>query len=95
MLLLFGIGVALYGLADLTHADPFLAAFAGGVTCATVLAHSGHTADQVGEEVSEATKLLALLVFGALLTQNCWTRSRSAAGFWHCYRWCSYGRSRS
>lgn len=70
ILLLSGIGITIFGLAEITHANVFLAAFVGGVMSATVLPQIHGEADHFGEEVSEAVKLLALLVFGALLTPD-------------------------
>ncbi|WP_141585036.1 sodium:proton antiporter [Actinomadura sp. WMMA1423] len=62
------IGLLVLATAQATHGNLFLAAFAAGVTVATV----GHTHreafEQFGELVAELLKLAALLVFGALLS---------------------------
>jgi sodium/hydrogen antiporter len=60
--------IMLYGLCHLTHANAYLAAFAAGITLATVAPRATHSFEQFGELVSELTKFAAVLVFGALLT---------------------------
>lgn len=67
-LLVLASGLTLFGVAELTHANPYLAAFVGGVTFATVLPDVREAFAELGEQLSEAAKLLALLVFGGLLT---------------------------
>jgi NhaP-type Na+/H+ or K+/H+ antiporter len=67
-LLALAAGISLYGLAELLHANVYLAAFVGGVTFATALPDIEHEFDELGEQLSEAAKLLALLVFATLLT---------------------------
>jgi len=67
-LLALGTGIAIFGIAELVHANPFLAAFAGGVTSASLLPRSPRSSLRLGEDLSEGAKLLAVLVFGALLT---------------------------
>lgn len=62
------IALVLYALCDLTHANPYLAAFAAGITAATVAPNAAHAFEEFGELVSELTKFAAVLVFGALLT---------------------------
>jgi NhaP-type Na+/H+ or K+/H+ antiporter len=62
------LAVVLYGLCNLTHANPYLAAFTAGVTLATVAPRATHAFEEFGELVSELTKFAAVLVFGALLT---------------------------
>ncbi len=62
------IAVVLYALCHLTHANPYLAAFAAGITAATVAPNAAHAFEEFGELVSELTKFAAVLVFGALLT---------------------------
>lgn len=61
-------GLTLYGGAEVAGANPYLAAFVGGVTFATVLPAAEQEFGRLGEQLSEAAKLLALLVFGGLLT---------------------------
>lgn len=67
-LLALATGLVLYGGAELTKANPYLAAFVGGVTFATLLPEAEREFSRLGEQLSEAAKLLALLVFGGLLT---------------------------
>ncbi len=67
-LLALATGISLFGIAELTHANTYLAAFVGGITLATVLPDIEHSFDELGEQLSEAAKLLALLVFAMLLT---------------------------
>lgn len=58
----------LYGLCHLTHANPYLAAFAAGITLATRAPRAAAPFPDFGDLASELTKFAALLVFGALLT---------------------------
>lgn len=67
-LLVLAAGLSLYGLAEALHANPYLAAFVGGVTIATILPDVRESFAELGEQLAEAVKLLALLVFGGLLT---------------------------
>lgn len=62
------VAVVLFGLCHLTHANSYLAAFAAGITLATLAPRATHAFEQFGELVSELTKFAAVLVFGALLT---------------------------
>ncbi|GAA5125641.1 cation:proton antiporter [Pseudonocardia adelaidensis] len=62
------LAIILYGLCHLTHANPYLAAFAAGITLATVAPRATHAFEGFGELISELTKFGAVLVFGALLT---------------------------
>jgi len=62
------IGLLILGLCLTTHANLFLAAFAAGVTVATVGREFRHEYEQLGELVAEQLKLVAILVFGALMT---------------------------
>jgi NhaP-type Na+/H+ or K+/H+ antiporter len=52
----------------LTHANPYLAAFAAGSTLATLDHVAAKHFEPFGELLSELTKFAALLVFGALIT---------------------------
>lgn len=64
----FAIGLIILALASLIHANVYLAAFAGGITIATV---SPETRDQFsvfGERLTELLKLAALFVFGGLIS---------------------------
>jgi sodium/hydrogen antiporter len=62
------IAIAVYGTCHLTHANPYLAAFAAGSTLATLDRVTAETFESFGDLVSELTKFAALLVFGALIT---------------------------
>jgi sodium/hydrogen antiporter len=61
------IGLLVLALGKVTHGNLFLAAFAAGITVATVGAAQREAFEQFGELVAEILKLAALLVFGALL----------------------------
>ncbi|MEU2434323.1 cation:proton antiporter [Streptomyces sp. NPDC007861] len=67
-LLPLAIGVILYGLCHLTHANPYLAAFSAGAVLATVSPDGKAAFEPLGELLAELAKFAALLVFGALLT---------------------------
>lgn len=67
-LLVVSIGLLVLAISSATHANLFLAAFAAGVTVATVGPAFRHEFEQFGELVSELLKLAAILVFGALIT---------------------------
>lgn len=62
------IAVAVYGTCHLTHANPYLAAFAAGSTLATLDRVTAESFEPFGDLLSELTKFAALLVFGALIT---------------------------
>ncbi len=62
------IGLLVLAIGEVTHANLFLAAFAAGITVATVGARQRDTFEEFGELVAEVFKLAALLVFGALIT---------------------------
>lgn len=62
------IGLLVLALGQATHGNLFLAAFAAGVTVATVGPNQRDSFEQFGELVAELLKLAALLVFGALIT---------------------------
>ena len=59
-----------FGVAEVAHLNPFLAAFAAGVTVASSTAESHRAFGQFGELTTELLKLAALLAFGALLAQT-------------------------
>jgi NhaP-type Na+/H+ or K+/H+ antiporter len=61
------IGLLVLALGKTTHGNLFLAAFAAGVTVATVGRTQREAFEQFGELIAEILKLAALLVFGALL----------------------------
>lgn len=62
------IAVMLYAACHLTHANPYLAAFAAGSTIATLDHVAAERFEHFGDLLSEVTKFAALLVFGALIT---------------------------
>lgn len=62
------IGLLVLALAEATHGNLFLAAFAAGVTVASVGDRYKESFEEFGELLAELLKLAALLVFGALLS---------------------------
>ncbi|MEV0068017.1 cation:proton antiporter [Amycolatopsis sp. NPDC050768] len=74
------IAVILYAGCHLTHANPYLAAFAAGSTLATVDKTAAEQFEPLGDLLSEITKFAALLVFGALITPD--RLSHLDAGGW-------------
>lgn len=74
------LGIVIYAVCALTHSNPYLAAFVGGATLATVAPQAEHAFDELGEQLSELVKFAALLVFGALLTPA--LLGRLSAGAW-------------
>lgn len=62
------IGLAVYGLVGVTHANPYLAAFAAGITLASIAPEARDAFREFADLISEITKLLAILIFGALVT---------------------------
>ncbi|MCV7354043.1 cation:proton antiporter [Mycolicibacterium fluoranthenivorans] len=64
------IAVLVYAGCHLTHANPYLAAFAAGSTLATLDHVAAEHFEPFGELLSELTKFAALLVFGALITPD-------------------------
>ncbi|WP_330358213.1 cation:proton antiporter [Streptomyces chartreusis] len=67
-LLPLSIGVILYALCHLTHANPYLAAFSAGAVLTARSAEAKEAFEPLGEALAELAKFTALLVFGALLT---------------------------
>ncbi|MGB8939089.1 MAG: cation:proton antiporter [Streptomyces sp.] len=67
-LLPLAIGVILYALCHLTHANPYLAAFSAGAVLAARSSEAKEAFEPLGESLAELAKFAALLVFGALLT---------------------------
>jgi NhaP-type Na+/H+ or K+/H+ antiporter len=63
----FAIGLLVLAIGKASHGNLFLAAFAAGITVATVGAAQREAFEHFGELISEIFKLAALLVFGALL----------------------------
>lgn len=64
------IGVIVYATCDLTHANPYLAAFAAGSIMASLDRVAAERFEHFGDLLSETTKFAALLVFGALITPD-------------------------
>ncbi|TDC78954.1 cation:proton antiporter [Actinomadura sp. 7K507] len=62
------IGMLVLALSMATHGNLYIAAFAAGVTVATVGDHYKESFEEFGELIAELLKLAALLVFGALLS---------------------------
>ncbi|TDB88980.1 sodium:proton antiporter, partial [Actinomadura sp. KC216] len=62
------IGLLVLALGKATHGNLFLAAFAAGVTVATIGDRHRQAFEEFGGLVAELLKLAALLIFGALLT---------------------------
>ncbi len=63
-----GIAFAVFAVCGLANANNLLAAFAAGVTLATINGELAEAFEQVGEPLSEAVKLATLLVFGATMS---------------------------
>jgi NhaP-type Na+/H+ or K+/H+ antiporter len=66
----FAIGLLVLALCYVTHANPFLAAFAAGSTVSSVSPAARASFEGFGELVAELLKLAALLIFGALLSPD-------------------------
>jgi sodium/hydrogen antiporter len=66
----FAIGLLVLGLASIVHANLFLAAFAAGITVATVSQEVRNAFRRFGELVTELLKLAALFAFGALIAPS-------------------------
>ncbi len=62
------IGLLVLALGRFTHGNLFLAAFAAGITVATIGETQRAAFEEFGELVAELLKLAALLVFGALIS---------------------------
>jgi NhaP-type Na+/H+ or K+/H+ antiporter len=62
------IGLMVLGIASVTHANLFLAAFTAGITIATLAPDVEKSFGEFGELVTELLKLAAILVFGALIS---------------------------
>lgn len=64
----FAIGLLVLGVTSVSGANEFLAAFAAGVTVATLSPQIREAFQLFGELVAELLKLVALLLFGALIS---------------------------
>jgi len=66
----FAIGLLLYELAPILHANIFLAAFTAGVTVTSVAPRVREHFEPSGEAIAEVLKLAVVMVFGSLLTPH-------------------------
>ena len=64
----FAIGLLVLTISSMAHANEFLAAFAAGITVATVGPEVREAFHRFGDLVAELLKLAALLVFGSLIS---------------------------
>ena len=69
----FAIAGMVYVLCHLLHANPFLAAFAAGVTVGSKSPQVAESFHAFGEGIAELLKLGSLLIFGALLSTTLFT----------------------
>ena len=67
---LFSIALILFALTNVTQTNPFLAAFAAGITIASENERVKEQFHRFGEIISELLKLAALLVFGVLISPS-------------------------
>ena len=63
----FAIGLLVFSVAELTHGNPFLAAFTAGITVSTIAPQFRDAFHRFGELIAELLKLAALFLFGALI----------------------------
>ncbi|CAN5626729.1 cation:proton antiporter [soil metagenome] len=66
----FAIGLLVFAVASVTHANLFLSAFTAGVTVASVSPGFRETFEPFGQLISELLKVAAIFVFGALLSPS-------------------------
>ncbi len=66
----FAIGLLVLAISSITHGNEFLAAFAAGITVASIAPEVREAFHHFGELVAELLKLAALLVFGALISPS-------------------------
>jgi sodium/hydrogen antiporter len=64
------VGLIVLSLAELTHANLFLAAFSAGITLASMAPELGDSFHEFGELITELLKLAAIMVFGALISPS-------------------------
>lgn len=64
----FAIGIFVFSAASVTRANLFLAAFAAGITVVSVSARYKEAFHRFGELLAELLKLVAILVFGMLIS---------------------------
>lgn len=70
---ILGVALLLWALQPLLHFNEYLASFAAGVTVATVNRDAARRFSPLGRQVAEAVKLMAILIFGTLLTPALFT----------------------
>lgn len=63
-------GLIVLSLAELTHANLFLAAFSAGITLASMAPELGDSFHEFGELITELLKLAAIMVFGSLISPS-------------------------
>jgi NhaP-type Na+/H+ or K+/H+ antiporter len=76
----FAVGLVVLALAYGTHANLFLAAFSAGITTATVSPRFVEAFHEFGELLAELLKLVAILVFAALISLT-FLKEISLAGY--------------
>jgi NhaP-type Na+/H+ or K+/H+ antiporter len=64
----FAIGLLILAATSLVHANEFLAAFTGGAVIAAASPDIRRSFQEVGDLIAEALKLLAILIFGSLIS---------------------------
>jgi NhaP-type Na+/H+ or K+/H+ antiporter len=64
----FAVGLLVYALASELHGNPFLAAFAAGITLSSMSPTARRHFEPVGERLTELLKFAALLVFGIMIS---------------------------
>lgn len=67
-LLVVAVGILVFALCQVLHANLFLGAFAAGITTVSVAPEMSDAFHDLGELVAELLKLVALLVFGASIS---------------------------
>lgn len=76
----FAIWLIVFATAELVHANPYIAAFAAGVTTVTMRSDLRESFHAFGEHLSELLKLAAVLVFAALISPR-FLAETSAGGY--------------
>jgi NhaP-type Na+/H+ or K+/H+ antiporter len=64
------VALLLLSVASISHANEFLAAFAGGITLVSVAPAARDVFHRIGEALAELLKLAALLLFGSLVSRD-------------------------
>jgi NhaP-type Na+/H+ or K+/H+ antiporter len=76
----FAIGLVVFALSSITHANEFLSAFAAGITVASTSEEVRASFHRFGELVTELLKLAALMMFGVAVPLGIFTRA-GAGGY--------------